>query len=96
MYTEKVYSIFYVAPIYISYPLEQSAKADCNIYIPRMVHLLQLALANCLCNDSCFPALATLIREAALSGGDYFDAGGSWFALYACHVKLDTPNYVHP
>jgi len=30
---------------------------------------------------------ATLIRESTSRGGDYFDAGGNWFALYECHVK---------
>ena len=29
----------------------------------------------------------TLIRESTSRGGDYFDAGGNWFALYECHVK---------
>jgi len=30
---------------------------------------------------------ATLIRANSAKGGDYFDAGGNWFALYECHVK---------
>jgi len=33
----------------------------------------------------------TLIREAIPRGGDYFDAGGNWFAFYECHVKHEIP-----
>lgn len=32
----------------------------------------------------------TLIRETTSHGGDYFDVGGNWFALFECHVKPET------
>ena len=32
----------------------------------------------------------TLIRQPVSHGGDYFDAGGNWIALYECRVKRET------